>query len=61
MGTAEPIVEFVLNGEPVRVPLPSPQTTLLDALRAAAVDGARVAYAADPSLATLQVLARSQV
>jgi len=41
MGTAEPVVEFVLNGEPVRVPLPSTQTTLLDALRARGLTGAK--------------------
>jgi lysine decarboxylase len=30
----------------------------LDALRAAQADGGRIAYAADPSLATLQVISR---
>jgi xanthine dehydrogenase small subunit len=41
MGSAEPLVEFVLNGEPVRVPVPSTQTTLLDALRARGLTGAK--------------------
>jgi lysine decarboxylase len=30
----------------------------LDALRAAQADGGRIAYAADPTLATFQVIAR---
>src|ERR1041384_5177636 len=41
MGSAEPLGEFVLNGEPVRVPAPSTQTTLLDALRARGLTGAK--------------------
>src|SRR5262245_30304934 len=41
MGLGAPAVEFVLNGEPVRVVCDNPQTTLLDALRARGLTGAK--------------------
>ncbi|HEY8042751.1 MAG TPA: hypothetical protein VIF35_00680 [Streptosporangiaceae bacterium] len=45
-------------GVPVLAPGEVITAAALDALRAAQADGGRIAYAADPSLATFQVLAR---
>lgn len=45
-------------GIPALAPGEVVTTELLDALRQAAADGTRIAYCADPSLATLQVVAR---
>ena len=44
-------------GVPVLAPGELVTADALDALRAALADGGRIAYAADPSLATLQVVA----
>jgi arginine decarboxylase len=44
-------------GVPVLAPGERVTTEALDALRSAAADGARIAYAADPTLATVQVVA----
>ncbi len=45
-------------GIPAIVPGEVLTAQVLDALRSAAADGVRVAYAADPSVATVQVVAR---
>ena len=45
-------------GVPVLAPGEVITTAALDALRAARADGGRIAYAADPTLATVQVIAR---
>jgi lysine decarboxylase len=45
-------------GVPVLAPGEVITAAALDALRAAQADGGRIAYAADPSLATLQVISR---
>ncbi|HUY47507.1 MAG TPA: hypothetical protein VMV92_17535 [Streptosporangiaceae bacterium] len=45
-------------GVPVLAPGEVITAAALDALRAALADGGRIAYAADPSLATLQVISR---
>jgi lysine decarboxylase len=45
-------------GVPVLAPGEVITSAALDALRAARADGGRIAYAADPTLATLQVIAR---
>ena len=45
-------------GVPVLAPGEVITSAALDALRAARADGGRIAYAADPSLATVQVIAR---
>ena len=45
-------------GVPVLAPGEVITSAALDALRAARADGGRIAYAADPTLATVQVIAR---
>ena len=45
-------------GVPVLAPGEVITAAALDALRAAQSDGGRIAYAADPTLATFQVIAR---
>jgi lysine decarboxylase len=55
------LVALYPPGIPVLAPGELVTADLLNALRAAAADGARVAYAADASLTRLQVLDRSQV
>jgi lysine decarboxylase len=45
-------------GVPVLAPGEVITADALDALRAARADGSRIAYAADPTLATFQVIAR---
>ena len=46
-------------GVPVLAPGEVITAAALDALRAAQAEGSRIAYAADPTLATLQVIVRT--
>ena len=46
-------------GIPAIVPGEVLSAAVLDGLRAAAADGVRVAYASDPSMDTVQVVART--